>query len=459
VTSAFSIGAVVLLWAGMRLVFFEGLCGGDDLAYVSYALELDRLPFTHHETRLLYNGLMHCAIRLAGPGQFAYAAPGLLGSLLLLGAVIRISFVRWGNQGLVIAGVLVATLPIDVHLSTAPFPSSLTVGLAAVGTALTIDATRMRSRVIAAGFFSLSIMAHTTSVFYVAAIYGALALFACNWSQRLNVIAIGACSVVGYFLLHFSVFYALTGDPLYEIRILNSITDAWIEPGIERLSPRWLLLPIANLVFCNAFGFSAILALAGVAVFHRAMSRTDLCLAVACVFFWLWIGYGSQKPNAYEPFWRATRYFHFAAIPVGVLLTSGLMHGLKWPIAGALAIGALHALLLANNGPWGQGIKVSRDLLVFAQGKAQIAFATDSATYRQMIVLNAGKPPANITRSQAAVFLHNPLNNSAAPEGAVVYRTAPQYRLIGHCMSQQFLESHPWFTKRPAGAVIELETE
>jgi hypothetical protein len=464
--------AVVGLWCGLRLVFFEGLCGSDDFWHVAYATHLDRLPLNHWESRLFYNAALHGCIRMFGPCEAAYALPGLLGSLAVLAAALYAGHRYAGLRGLLIAGLLAASLPLDVTFATVPFANAFAAGFVAVGAVFLFAGSSRGATLAAAVLFALGVLAHPVCVYFVLALCASLALVAVDLRRRL---AAGACAAasLALFLAAELVMYALVaGDPLYEFDLLRRAGDQFADLAYPRFSARWFLYPVRTFFASKDFGVLPVLAVAGAVWWRHQLLRSQRGLLLACVGFWLWVGYGSQQLTAYVPFWRLTRYDYPLAMPLCVLAAVILCAARRGAVVGTAGLVGLHLGLLACSGPWGEGAKVARELYPYVQERPQTQFVTDPLTYRDLFVLNGCEPLPNLSGYPAAdapaplggaVILWNPAYRAEPPPALSLrsarYTTEPRLRLLGRFLPRRYTEGKEWWGRRPAGRALEVASE
>ena len=459
-------------WLGLRVFFFEGLQGADDLEHVIYALQWDHLPQNHWETRLFFNALLHASIRVFGPSQAVYALPGALGSLVLLVATTLCGYRRWGVSGLLSAGLLVASLPLDVIHAAVPSAHPLAAGLAAAGTALLLWNSSWLWSGAAALVLALAVLAHPAYVFFAFALCGPRILFGLDNPQRLAAAACVVLTVAFYFALELAVYKAVTGDPLYEIKLLERLgpEQGVLDPDYSLFSPGWFLFPLWSFCFSRQFGLMVFLGTAGVLIFRKRLTREDLCLALTCLALWAWIGYGSFKPTAYVPFWRTVDYNYALAMPVCLCVTALLMLWRGGRVAVMSVLLGLHVLMLSSLGVWGQGIKISNEMLGYVKAKPATHFLTDRLTNRELFALNGCRRLANVSvygrgsdrppQGAALVYLWNPLNQPTRPAGLSLgkaeFATKPRLRLIAYLLPGQLGAGREVLVRRPSGEALDV---
>jgi hypothetical protein len=466
---------LVLLFVGLalvvRLLFFEGLWGSDDFDHVRYATLWDRAPANHWETRLLYNALLRGSILAFGASESAYAVPGLLASMLLVGLTVAFAARTLGLNGAVIAGALIATLPLDVITSTVPISHPLATSFAALGTVLLLGPSGvLRSTVLAAGAFALAMLAHISLVTFIAALSAALFLAGQDRGDRTRALAGAALSFGLFLVLWFSLFALVTGDPLHEYKVLERRYDT--DPYITTFSALWFLWPIYSFLISKDFGIVIAIAVVGVALRGPAIVSRVRVLALAIPLLWVWIGYGTQKPTSYVPFWRLARYAYPLALPACVAAAAVLRSLPRFRSLVCVSLVGMNLLILMSSGPWGQGVKVSRELLEYARSHPERWFWTDPRSARDLYILAGCRAPTNVTASTVSslveaptgvALLVNTLNLErdgvlvALPRGAerpTLYTTPRRPRMIAKLLPASFLDRFPWLIRRPGALVL-----
>jgi hypothetical protein len=131
----------------------------------------------------------------------------------------------------------------------------------------------------------------------------------------------------------------------------------------------------------------------------------------------------------------------------------------------------LHLLMLTCLGTWGQGIKISRDMLQYVKSMPVAQFLTDRTTNRQLFALNGCRDLPNVSiygggndhpppRNASLVFLWNPLNQSAEPAGLrlgkVDFATEQRLRTIAYLLPTGFVAGRASLVRRPAGKAFHV---
>jgi len=202
---------------------------------------------------------------------------------------------------------------------------------------------------------------------------------------------------------------------------------------------------------------------------RRSTPTSIRILLVASCLFWIWIGYGTQSPFEFRPFWRSARFGQtFAAllaVELGFYLERLARSGFL--LAGLLV--ATNVLLVAASGAWGQDVDINKELLPQIRFSSGIAFITDQATRDQLYVLNGCRYASNvfavgdpaIGRFNRYGTVVNPLGTNRMPSGFVETRTiattARHYRAIAYLLPEEFRTRIGWFERRPAARLVEID--
>lgn len=456
---AYAVGCAVVVWALARILFFEGLWPSDSVHHVRFATLWDRIPINHWETRLLFNAALHESIALFGRNELAWALPSLLASLgsLLVSSVTAYRVA--GPQAAVAAAAMMAILPIDVSLSTVPIAGSFAVLFCATA----MMGLERRSLALTAASVALAILSHPTTIFLMGALGFAIAV---TDGTRRWVAAAGVfLGVLGYAIAQGTLFYALTGNPLYEFAVIK-VTSPLNDPTTLTFSLHWWLWPVEAFLGTRAFGFTMSLGAVVTVVFWRRLPAFVKGLSLAMAIFWLWIGYGTQSPFEYRPFWRSERFAHSMLPCLAVTVGAAMAHvssRARWKAAAAaLAIPSVAALLVT--GTWGQDVEINKLLLPTIKSRPDLTFVADTEARRQLFVLNGCEPLVNVRSPEEAQNLRefaavqNPisLTEEEMPrvEGTVIASTPVRYRTIAAALPERIVQQLPWLVRRPEGRIV-----
>jgi hypothetical protein len=425
----------------LRLIFFEGLWPADAVHYATYASRLDHLPRNHWETRLFYVGALRLPISALGCSEPALALPSLIASLFTGILCVLTASWLWGLRAGLIAGLVAATLPVDVVFATVPLPGCLATLFVTAGVAcLLVDRVPGRD-FLGPIAFALAMFAHLTTLFLVGALLAAWFVVTRSQEERRRALVwlIGTLAIfLGIELVGYSL---LTGDPFYEFRIIPK-TSPREDPGFATFSGTWFAWPLTTWMFSKDFGL-ATLTVTILWVLHRRKVPAMLqALLVGVVVFWIWIGYGSQSPFEYRPFWRSARFgqpfMGPLVLALGFLLAR--QEGRGMAIVSVLA--TTNVLLVASSGSWGQDVDLNRELLPAIRSHADVAFLTRG-------------------RFTSYGALRNPLASTAIPRGFTVKQTlaetSARYRPVAYLLPQSLRERVGWFLRRPPGQLVVIQ--
>jgi hypothetical protein len=394
------------LWLALRIVFFEGLWGYDDLYHVNWAVH-PRVPVDVWEARLLFNGLLWVSHALFGFSEAAFSLPTMLGSLMILGSALSAAGRLLDGRAALLAGFGVAILAGDILRATDPMANPLSAGFASVGIAALLTSPTLASRraAVAGVALGLSVYTHLATLFAVLPIVAAWALAERTRARALAAAFVlcvaGATSVV----LELGVMGLVSGDPLLHPKLLSSthlqIQQYIVPPHLPdgTWNPEWFTWPFQNLILSKDFGLFLSLPVGLALLRWRALS-SEVRFLVGCVLLgWFWLSFGTQHPLGYAPLDHQTRYWHALAMP-GVVLAVAMYRTLSgvWTRRGYVAALVVPMpLILLGSGSWGQNVEVSRTLLAYAQASPERVFVTDPYTYDEMYVLvGCAPPPANV---------------------------------------------------------------
>jgi hypothetical protein len=399
-TQLFAVLATLLAWAGLRLLFWTGCVGLDDLLYIFYAHEFYRPPIGFWEFRMATVLPTHLILETLGPAEAAVVLPSLIGSFLILLAVAAFvdwpRVLNWRTSGAVL---LAAAMPLDVTMASYLVPTMIAAGLLALGTACLLRGTR-RPQQVGAALLALAVWSHEMSVFYVAAL-SAACLFE-DARRYLRPLAACFCIFAAITLIESGVYHAILDDAAARWHAAGtSITDS--RPWHDRFGDsmlRYFLWPLQIAVFGKHFGFDLGLVFVSGAVVWRRLETPQRILLLTAFLYWFWLGYGTQIPWAYRPVGRSAHYYLALTMPIAILLPSTLALALPRHrrVACGMVAAALvfHVFSLAAGGRWGQSVEVSRELLAYARSHPETRFLADGNTVREMVFVNGMRLPANV---------------------------------------------------------------
>jgi hypothetical protein len=464
---------VILVWALLRAVFFDGCWWAwDDWFHVRYAYLWDGPPKNIYEARLLFNALLRASMALLGFRPIAWALPGLLASLMTVLSAYWLGLRQLGRPGAFVAGVVAACMPIDILFCSVPLAGPVSAGFAACALALLLGSESGPGLAMAIAAACLSALCHPAGVFAVLAMAAAAFFF---FSRKRALVFVAVAIPLFLALDMGASALASGGDPFHNYALLRN----WRDPDgyVLMYSAAWFTRPFTSLVFSKAFGLTIPIVVAGLFVAQLRRSRVYLGLLAYCFFLWLWFSFGTAKPTTYEPFWRDTRFWQ-PMTPALALMAAWIAQK-KPSVRGPLLLGVcgLGIILVASSGVWGQSAGISRDMWQYAGRNPNALFLADSQTIMQMEAYNRFQTMSNVcalpcstaSSSRQPVFLlFNPLNQpEQAPNrpkpvqlgignlrcGAPVLVTALKPREIAAFLPLAVLQRHPFLIRRPPGAI------
>lgn len=485
------------VWLAMRLVFFVGYVGSDDMYHIRFAVLWDRAPANHWEIRLLYNSILRASLNLFGRVEWAAILPSLAASTLGLATVVTIARYWFTPRCAWWAGLIAATLPIDVESATVVSAYTPMTALLVFGTALTIRKMTaeqrygLASQILAALSFALAVLMHRIAMIYVAALIVGLAIRGPRRYARFNLAIIIA--TVAALTMEHTYCARVYDDAALPVRLAlaQSLSENPDAPLMRNgvLNAAFFAWPFTHFLASNAFGVSLLAAAIGLWRCRGALPQPLVVLLMAGGFFWAYLSFGSQSPIDYRPFWRMMRFWH-PLLPLVVVGAALFVIGFRrrWisNLTGAGLI-ASHVLLLSASGAWGRNAKISRELLAYALNHPEQRFITDYHTLNELYIENGVQGLSHIvttddtdatklldrtsTRISSSNLLAddrllvNPLNVARRPEfaklieergGHVVYETAVRRRMICDWLPESLAAQWEWCVRQPAARVIRM---
>lgn len=324
----------------IRLIYFIGVSGHDDVDYFNYALDVlegtfstepasdGSFPFRFRIGMIFPTALM---FRIFGPSEYAAAILPLLNSL----GLIWLSW--WGGSRIsrgasLIAPLLMATFPLAIGVSTSllpgPFAAFLS-GLSVLFWLSTEDKHRHQQltdlganvRFYLAGVcLGLGYFYRIEVGLFVSFFVGFSVLHGRAWQGCLLAMAGAACVVI----LENLVYLGLHGEILYRLKVVSGgfagLSHELSETVLAKKSPMVYL----KLIFLKPTDLGlhwAALFMASIAcLFYRAKERTPFLL-----WFWpvaLYLFFGSWSVTSYVPTSKDPRYLISVTAPGLVLLAA-----------------------------------------------------------------------------------------------------------------------------------------
>jgi len=321
--------ALVLILGGaavLRLVFFTGYHGHDDVYYIQRALELSRdaatPPATHWAARIGLVGPTALLYRAFGVTPLTTSAFPFACSLLGVVAAVILGQRLYGAPAGLIAGLLLAMFPMDVIFASTLFPTEPVMLFAGVGIGCFLLAERERrpGLYLASGLsLGLAAVAHEVAILIVV-IYPVYGLVVARPIRaHLGVVAGLALAIALDPMIHGAM-----GNPWARIALSSGTTivqQTDVEVAYRGVNAWWLAEPAVRLFVERTFGlFSWVLAPVVVLRLWRPADQTDRSLALIVAAGYLWFAYGTVSPTGYAPLARLPRYVAPLVLPAMWLL-------------------------------------------------------------------------------------------------------------------------------------------
>jgi hypothetical protein len=312
----------------------------------------------------------------------------------------QVEWPRHGGWETTLALILVCTLPLDVRLRSVPLAGFMSAALVILGSVCMLRRTPLvpflGSILLAAGFVT-----HEVSLFYIAIF--CLSALVCDW-QRFWKPVVACIATAGVLVvIEGAAYFVVLGDFLARWKVAAGTTKnlpIGVDPdtGIEGI--RFFLWPLEGLFFSRAFGVDLILLVICGVVAWRRLEPEQRILLGSSLGLYVWLGYGTQVPWAYKPFYRQFQYYFPVMLGLACVLPFALRYACQkrawvaWGTAGFVVF--VHLAFLVGGGRWGQDVDVSRQLLHYAMNHPTQRFLTDVATMNHMYVLAGFRMPPNV---------------------------------------------------------------
>ena len=306
--------------AVLRLLFFTGYHGADDVRYIRAALELSEggltSPTSHWAARIGLIGPTALFYRAFGVTPLTTSAFPFLCSLLGVGAAFAFGRRLYGARSGLLAALLLAFLPMDVIFASMLFPTEPVMLLCGVGLGCFLLAERERRSALylASGFsIGLAAVAHEAALM-ILVLYPVYVVIARPVRAHL-LAAIGFAFGLGLDPL----IHGLMGDPWTRITLLmkvGTVQGTAGDVGYRGLNLSWIGEPLARLFVERKFGlFPWLLAPLVALRLWKPLERIDRALALIIAVGFLWLVYGTVSPTSYAPLARLPRYLAPLALP------------------------------------------------------------------------------------------------------------------------------------------------
>lgn len=322
---------ILLLAAVLRVIFFTGYHGYDDVFYITRAHDLSHgifsVPRNHWEARIGLVGPTALAYRLFGVTLWSTTLFPFACSLAGVGAAIGIGRRLFNQRVGLIAGLLVACFPMDAIFASMLFPTATVTLLTGLGFGLFLLGEKEDRPVLhlASGIaFGLAAVAHETAILGI--VFYPVYVAVTRRPRRAHLL--GLAGMLAGILVD-PLVHALMGDPLARLHALARAGTAQGTAGdvaYRGFNRTWLFEPIIRLFAERTFGIFPWL-VAPLAIYRAAFATraqptdpTERNLSLIIIAVFVWTEYGTMSPRAYAPLSRLPRYLSPLTLPAAWLL-------------------------------------------------------------------------------------------------------------------------------------------
>ena len=442
------LAAILVLALLLRLVFFSGIGGSDDLLYTSYAYQLSKgdfsFPATHHGTRL---GILY-------PTSFLYSIFGVndfssnffVFASSIAGIVLVFYFgkVFFNEKTGLIAAFLLSFFPLDVIFATKllpDLPSAFFLSLGVLFFLLAEKKENFKPKI----YYSISGLSIgiayiiRESALLVLLFFIVYVLFYRKFKSEYFLIFAG---FMVFFIAESFVFLIKTGDFLYRFHSLSSYypTVVEIDAFFGRGSFPFSLLHFPYIMFTSIqFGiFYPFILIAAVYCIGIKNKKTYSFIIWFLVLL-LYLMFGTVSLTRYLPFAAIPRYLMVVTFPSIILLAVFLASN-NFLIKKILLPSVLAILLITSIGfiyleKGKQGIDNSREM------HAQIE-SLDKPVYtdfRSKLILEY---LSGYTNKNIKEFIH--LEGSKTIRDIDLVSVKNSYIWVDHKVMKNLLEPHPY---------------
>ena len=318
--------ALLVVAVTLRVVFFTGFFGSDELTYTeaAYRILTGEWPSSNYIGSLRYGVNLPVAMfmKLFGVNEVAANLWSLLTSVGEVALVFMLGRMLWGARAGFLAGLTLAVLPLHVHfagrmMADAPLAFFMTLScmLFLVG-----EITRHRSWFLAAGLAAGAVFWIKQPVIVYLAIFGAYMLVRRRWDPGWLWMAAGALSMLG---LNMVLMGAVTGDPWHVFKVGRTGVERFVDVGTQETSPwfymRYLLLDVRHTWLLAFLGIGGAILLA-----RKRVRSGTLTAGESLVLIWIGglIGLFSLLVVSVNPvklIFKQTNYILMFAAPLALL--------------------------------------------------------------------------------------------------------------------------------------------
>src|SRR5215471_2153617 len=273
------LGGLALCALGLRVLFFTGYFGSDDINYTNQALAVSRgeWPVARYLSGLRYGitGPSAFFIRLFGFSPFVAALWSLLASVAEVALVFVFARRLWSTQAALLSGIFIALCPLHIHygglvVGDAPLAFFITLSVVCFFYAVS---TRRGGWHFAAGLAMGATFWVKEFVVPYFALFPVYVITYRVWTRRLLWLLLGVALMIGANAL---LFKAITGDALYYFKVMagrRQVFETLIATDhSEYLPPVWFYLTYMFVKIWHTW-LLFYFALGGLLLWARAQAR------------------------------------------------------------------------------------------------------------------------------------------------------------------------------------------
>jgi 4-amino-4-deoxy-L-arabinose transferase-like glycosyltransferase len=320
-----SIVALLVIAIALRIAFFTGFFGSDEVTYTSaaYRVLTGSWPAGDYIGEMRYGVNLPVAVfmRWFGVNQIAANMWALLTSVGEVGLVFAFGRLLWNVRAGFLAGLVLALLPLHVHFAgrlMADSPLAFFMTLSCV-LFFAGETTQRRGWYLASGLAAGAVFWIKQPAIIYLALFAAYALVLRRWSGNWIVMAVGVTAMLA---LNSLLMLGVTGDAWHLFRMGESSVAHFVDTGTEDTSPgyyfRYLLLDVRH-TWLLAF-----LAIWGAVILLRDPAPREAKPGNTFVLLWaaVLIGIFSLFPVSLHPIkliFKQTNYMLMFAAPLALL--------------------------------------------------------------------------------------------------------------------------------------------
>lgn len=448
--TVFLLAAILVFAVILRLIFFSGVGGSDDVLYTSYANQLSKdnfnFPATHHGTRL---GILY-------PVGFLYALFGVteFSSNILIfvtsiaGILLAFYFGKefFSEEVGLIAAFLLSFFPLDVVFATKLLPDMPSAFFMSMGVFFFLLAEKNSSALKSKINYTLSGLSIGVaymireSAILIILFFLAYALFYRKFKLNYFLVFAGFAVV---FIIESFIFLANTGDFLYRLHSLTSYypTVVELDEFFGRGSFPVSLFHFPYIMFTSVqFGifFPFIL----IAIFYNLKTRNKKSYPFMIWFLSLlvYLSFGTVSFTEYLLFAAIPRYLMVITFPSMILLAVFLSD--KAALMRKILLPSILALLLATSLGFVYLDKGARHSIDNAKEINDYISSLDKPVYtdyRSKIILGYLSGYVNLNLEE---FMH--IKDGKTITDADLGSVKDSYIFVDHALIKNLLEPHPF---------------